>query len=214
MSSVNVAIVDYGLGNIYSIRRAVEFLGASCKVSDDPEVLAAEEKVILPGVGAFGEGMANLNRNGLSDAIRRMASDGRQILGICLGMQLFMDYSEELGNHRGLGIIKGGVKRLDMSGKDVSFKIPHVGWNAIRPVNEGHGWDGTVLRGLQDGSFMYFVHSFVAAPEDSRDIAAMTSYGGCDFPSVVRKGSVSGCQFHPENSGPAGLAILKNFLYS
>jgi len=214
MMNRTVAIVDYGLGNLYSIRRAIEYLGGTVIITADPEMIAEAGRMILPGVGAFGEGIANLEKKNLTGPVKEFAMTGRPLLGICLGMQLLMDGSEELGAHKGLGIIGGKVVRIPVQDAAAAYKIPHVGWNAVSAPNKTVTWDDTVLKGVPGRTFMYFVHSYVPVPTEDRDILAVTRYGERDFCSVVQRGAICGCQFHPEKSGEAGLSILNNFLRS
>lgn len=215
--SKQVAIVDYGMGNLFSVRHACEQvrLGASITASQK-EILTASA-VILPGVGAFGDAMATLERLGLVGVLRDFAASGRPMLGICLGMQLLMTESHEFGRHRGLGIIEGEVVRLrDSAEGDRRLKVPHVGWNRIYQKNQTTSpagyivWKGSVLEGLLDGDFMYFVHSFYPTPVDHSLILSTTRYGPIEFCSSIRSGSVFACQFHPERSGPQGLRIYRN----
>ncbi|MFA6316459.1 MAG: imidazole glycerol phosphate synthase subunit HisH [Elusimicrobiota bacterium] len=212
-----VVIVDYGLGNLFSIARALGSLGAEAVLSSDPKVVSRAERLILPGVGSFGDGMKGLADNGLIEPIREYGRSGRPMLGICLGMQLLMDEGAEFGFHRGLGLVPGRAVALPRAGGRAGgckVKVPHVGWNRVRP---GRGrtrrsWKGTVLDRLGPDPYFYFTHSYVVVPEDRERALADTDYGGAAFCSVVRSGSVSGCQFHPEKSGGPGLRVLRNFL--
>lgn len=201
-------VVDYGLGNLYSIERAIRYIGSNTVIADHPESIVKAGCLILPGVGAFGEGMKNIERKGLKEPILSFVASGRPFLGICLGMQLLMDISEELGLHQGLGLIKGDVVRF----LNLKYKIPHVGWNNLRRVDSGMGWNNTILDGIDNKDSVYFVHSYIAVPDDKRHSLAVTTYGGYSFCSVVNKGNIYGCQFHPEKSGVVGLKILRNFL--
>jgi glutamine amidotransferase len=210
-----IAIVDYGLGNLFSVERAFSAQGASASITSDPAALAAAEGVVLPGVGAFGEGMQNLEQLGLAGEVRRLAMAGKPTLGICLGMQLLMDESEELGSWRGLGLIPGRVVRFTRS-TDRPEKVPQIGWNTIDPPN-AHGsstWTGTLLDGILPGEFVYFVHSYCVLADVPSDLLAETEYGGTRFCSVAVRANVMGCQFHPEKSGDAGLRLIRNFLAS
>lgn len=211
-NKIPLAVVDYGLGNLFSIGRALRRIGAQAVISGRPEDVAGADRVILPGVGAFGDGMRGLRENGLIEPLREFAAAGRPLLGICLGMQLFMEEGEEFGVHRGLGIVPGKTVAFPRP-QGANFKIPHVGWNGIRPSAASEdSWKGSVFSGLAEGSQVYFVHSFVTEPADSNDLLARTDYGGRSFCAALRHGNVSGCQFHPEKSGPTGLQILKNFV--
>lgn len=209
-----VVIVDYGLGNLFSIDRVLRHLGAAPFISSDPQEVASAPKLILPGVGAFGDGMKNLCAGGLDDAIRDFVKTGRPLLGICLGMQLLLDESEEFGLHRGLGIIPGRVIRLAGVGDGaVMAKIPHVGWNTLLPPN-AEGWKGSILNDLGADPYVYFVHSYRVVTVDKRAVLAETVYGENRFCSALRQNNVSACQFHPEISGEVGLKILRNFLHN
>lgn len=221
MHDVNseIVIIDYGMGNLFSLERVIRHLGCTPCISSDPEVIAAAEELILPGVGAFGEGMANLRERGLVDLLQKYAHSGRRVLGICLGMQLLMTESFEFGHHAGLDIVAGQVVRLpDPKPEGPFYKIPHVGWNQIlipqRELDAGRSsFDGdSVLRGVSSGSFVYFVHSFEVVPRSEQHILAETKYAEKRFCSALREGNVSGCQFHPEISGDVGLQIMKEFL--
>jgi glutamine amidotransferase len=202
-----IAIVDYGVGNLRSVQKALERAGATAVVSGDPAALDAAHGVVLPGVGAFGDGMANLRRRQLVVPILRQVTQGKPFLGICLGMQLLFEESEEMGEHRGLGLVPGRVVRFSES----SLKVPHVGWNQlhIQPVAaEGRA---RILDGIGDGAYAYFVHSYYVAPADPTVIAATTDYG-IEFAAVVGQDRVWGAQFHPEKSQETGLRLLANFV--
>jgi len=213
-----VAIVDYGMGNLFSVLRACQTVGLAAEITNSTTAVRQASAIILPGVGAFGVAMDNLRDLGLIEVIRAAVEDGKPLLGICLGMQLLMAESWEFGHRQGLGIIQGDVVKLPegMSG-GCRLKVPQVGWNGIHPVGGGQmierggaSWNGTVLEGLIDGEYLYFVHSYYCRPEDSA-VLALTEYGSLPFSSAVRRDNVQGCQFHPERSGPQGLQIYKNF---
>jgi glutamine amidotransferase len=217
--SPEVVLIDYGMGNLFSLERVIRHLGGTPHITSDPAKIAAAERLILPGVGAFGEGMVNLREKGLIEPIRVCARSGRRVLGICLGMQLLMTESFEFGHHLGLDIVAGQVVRLpDPQPEGPCYKIPHVGWNGIlvpqREVDTGRSAfeEDSILRGISSGSFVYFVHSFEVVPRAKRHILAETDYAGKRFCSALRDGNVFGCQFHPEISGDAGLRIIKEFL--
>lgn len=212
MGNATVLIVDYGLGNLFSVERALRYAGASCEISSEPSRIMASEKVVLPGVGAFGDGVKELKKRGLIGPLKEYASSGRPLVGICLGMQLLMSEGEEFGMHEGLGIVKGRtlpiIKTASYSGRN---KIPHVGWNRITPyAGRREGWSGSMLEGIGDAPFVYFVHSNTVVPDDDKDCFAQTEYDGV-FCSAVRKGNIYGFQFHPERSGETGLEILRAF---
>lgn len=206
-----IVIVDYGYGNLHSLSKAMVYLGAEATISSDPRDILSADALILPGVGAFGDGMAELIKRGLKEPILQACASGKPILGICLGMQFLFDRSFEFGEHQGLGILKGSVNKIEVDEKE-SAKIPHMGWNSLRLPEGRMDWKGTALDGIANGSEVYFVHSYVGYPEDLSDIIADTYYGGRSFASVVARGKVTGVQFHPEKSGETGIAILKNFL--
>ncbi len=211
----HVLIVDYGVGNLLSVRRAFEHCGATVELSGDPARLERASRVVLPGVGAFGDCVAALRACGLAEAIRHYVSTGRPLLSICVGMQMLFDSSEEFGRHEGLGIIPGTVQSIphtDATGRPL--KIPHVGWSSLELLESGsfEGEGGSILANIAPGTAAYFVHSFSALPTDSRHRLADTVYGGLRIAAAVRKGSVTGVQFHPEKSGPAGLAMIRSFL--
>ena len=205
-----VAIADYGLGNLHSVRRAFEASGATATITAEPGALRDADAVVVPGVGAFGVGTANLQQRGLADEIRSLAAGGVPTLGICLGMQLLMDESEELGQWQGLGLVPGRVVGF-RSPETVRAKVPQIGWNSVERGPSG-AWGSPLMHGIDPGSYMYFVHSFAVLLDDPTDLVAETEYAGLRFCSVLSNGSVYGCQFHPEKSGTAGLQLLANFL--
>ncbi|HEX2999798.1 MAG TPA: imidazole glycerol phosphate synthase subunit HisH [Armatimonadota bacterium] len=202
-----IAIVDYGMGNLRSVQKALEKLGYPAVVTAEPEEIARAEKVVLPGVGAFGAAMHNLERAGLKESVLAAIHSGRPFLGICLGLQLLFSESEEMGNFTGLDVVPGRVIRFpeEMRIEDRLLKIPHIGWNALRP----HA-DSRLFQGIPAGSRVYFVHSFYGAPTDPAWVAASSDYG-IEFCAAVERGNVFATQFHPEKSGAVGLRILRNF---
>jgi glutamine amidotransferase len=207
-----VTVVDYGMGNLFSVRRAFEQCGVEVAVSDKAQAILDAERLVLPGVGAFQNGMEGLEKRGLVEAILQFSSSGRPFLGICLGMQMLHSASDEFGVHRGLGIIPGRVVGIPLVGADGnSHKIPHIGWNSLIPSDAGASWQGTILEGIEPGAAVYFVHSYEAVTESPVHRIAHALYDGCKLTAVVRKGAVFGCQFHPEKSGRVGLKILANF---
>ena len=198
-----IAVLDYGVGNLFSLQRSLEKVGAEACVTADEAVIAAADKLILPGVGAFGDAADKLHDAGLDDVLRTEAQKGKPILGICLGMQLLFDRSFEFGEHAGLGLIGGDV--VDM--KPVlpkGYKVPHIGWNALH-LRKNH----PLFRHIHEGDHVYFVHSFYATHCDEAVIA--TAEYGPALTAAVAKDNVMGCQFHPEKSGPVGLNILRAF---
>lgn len=210
--STRVTIVDYGLGNLHSVANALKHLGAQVDYAEDGKAIADADRLILPGVGAFADGMRNLTARGQVPALRAFAASGRPFVGICLGMQLLFDESDEFGVHAGLGIIPGRVARIGANTEvTTSMKVPHVGWNRLLATRE-RGWDGSLLAATTVGTFAYFVHSFVAQPRDPAHVLAVATYGPHRLTAAVAMGSVTGFQFHPEKSGPDGLAMLATFL--
>lgn len=197
-----VTIIDYGAGNLRSVVNALLFLGERPIVTADADEIARADKLILPGVGAFGECKKRLNAAGITEAAKAAAKRGAPLLGICLGMQLLFDYSTEFGHTDGLSLVSGGVDKLDAGGA----KLPHIAWTSIDVTGNGR-----LLRGIDSGEFFYFVHSFRAKADNACDEAATATYGET-FTAAVESGNVMGTQFHPEKSGEAGLKILKNFL--
>jgi glutamine amidotransferase len=195
-----IVIVDYGMGNLRSVQKALERVGAAVVVTGDPAALETSRGVVLPGVGAFGDAMANLQARQLLEPVLRQVERGKPLLGICLGMQLLFDESEEMGRHRGLGLLPGRVVRFPES----DLKVPHVGWNQL------HTRRGKLLAGIADGAYAYFVHSYCVMPAEPTDVLATTEYG-IEFASVVERERIFGAQFHPEKSQEVGLQLLKNF---
>ncbi len=212
-SKFAVSIIDYGINNLKSISKAFEKIGRTSKIVDSPGEILSARCLVLPGVGAFGDGMAVLREKKLVKPIKEKVGEGTLLLGICLGMQMLFTESEEFGLHKGLDLIKGRVVRFRQP-SDVGIKgyvVPHVGWNEIRPPKNASAWKDTLLADSKPSSNFYFVHSFHPVVENPENVLAVTEYGKQEFCSVARKGSVCGTQFHPEKSGPAGLKILKKF---
>lgn len=207
----SVVIIDYNLGNLHSVMRACAHAGIDAEVSGDPAMLLNAKGAILPGVGAFGDAMTNLRHQGLDAAIRRFIDSGRPFMGVCLGLQLLFESSEEFGSHEGLGVIRGVVKRLPVgqAGK-MAAKIPHVGWNSIESSCSGD-WMNSPLRKVRHCDSMYFVHSYYVEPLNSDDVLSRTTYGDFLFCSSVQRGSVFASQFHPEKSGASGLSIYRQW---
>jgi len=198
-----VAIVDYGMGNLRSVQKAFERLGHAAEVTREPERITSAAGVVLPGVGAFGACMANLTALGLVEPVRQAIDTGRPFLGICLGMQLLFEESEEFGPVAGLGVLRGRVVRFP---SDPERKVPHMGWNQVRVVRRT-----SALADVDDGAFVYFVHSYYPVPADPAVIATTTEYGP-EFASSVTRDNVFACQFHPEKSQRVGLRLLDGFV--
>lgn len=196
-------IIDYGVGNLFSLLSSLEAVGAEATVTSSPELIAASDRMILPGVGAFGDAAAKLGVTGLGEVVKEQAAKGKPVLGICLGMQLLFEQSYEFGEHKGLGLIPGSV--VPVSGLvPRGYKIPHIGWNALRIRRQS-----PILKYVKDGDCVYFVHSYAAVGCDGY-VTADTEYG-VYLTAAVGDGCVYGCQFHPEKSGDTGLSILKAF---
>jgi len=199
-----IAIIDYGVGNLFSLAASFRKIGAETVVTSDREVIARADRVILPGVGAFGDAARKLRESGLDKVVIEEAGKGKPLMGICLGMQLLFEYGEEFGHHEGLGLLKGSV--VPMKGViPADYKIPHIGWNRLSVKR-----DIPLFRYIKDGDHVYFVHSFYA--EGCEDSLAATTEFGAELTAAVAKGNVMGCQFHPEKSGEVGLNILRGFL--
>ncbi|MBX3740908.1 MAG: imidazole glycerol phosphate synthase subunit HisH [Akkermansiaceae bacterium] len=210
--SVRAAIVDYGLGNLFSVLHACRHSGIDAFITSSPKEIEAAEAVILPGVGAFADAMECLNRLDLSQPLRDYSQSGKPLFGICLGLQLLFSESEEFGSTKGLGIVPGSVKRLhDMTGADGRrLKIPHVGWNlAVPPGGNAARWQGTPLEDIGTEAMMYFVHSFYVTPEDEQIILSKTTYGDQEFCSSIHKDRTFAFQFHPERSGEQGIQFYR-----
>jgi glutamine amidotransferase len=212
VSARPVAVVDYGRGNLFSVCQAVARVGGTPYLATDPAAVRSAERLILPGVGAFGDAMAGLRHRGLADAIRDFAATGRPLLGLCLGMQLLLDESSEFGRHEGLHLIPGRVERLPQPPRGGRDKIPNVGWCRLEPAAGGAAWAESILAGVKPGDFAYFVHSYAAHPTEPRHRLADITFGGAQVAAAVAAGPIAGCQFHPEKSGEVGLAILDAFL--
>ena len=199
-----VAIVDYGVGNLFSLESSFRSVGAKTVVTSDPDVLRAAERIVLPGVGAFGDAAKKLRDSGLAEVVVSEAKAGKPLLGICLGMQLLFDKSFEYGEHEGLGLIKGEVRPIaEVIPEDL--KIPHIGWNALHFGSKKH----PLFRYLTEGDFVYFVHSFYGA-NCTESVIATAEYGA-ELTAAVAHENVCGCQFHPEKSGSVGIKILRAF---
>ncbi len=209
----SVTVVDYGMGNLFSVGRALEHCGAEVHAARTAKAVAQAERLLLPGVGAFADGMRELSRFGMVEPIREFAASGKPLLGICLGMQMLLDESDEFGTTTGLGLIPGRVVSVPSATADGHpQKIPHVGWNALVLPHGRESWEGTLLQEVEPGEAVYFVHSFMASPTDPRHRIADCVYGGMPVSAAIGRENVQGCQFHPEKSGEVGLKVLRRFL--
>ena len=208
----DVSVVDYGSGNLFSVVRAFEHCGGIARLASTARQISEAPRLVLPGVGAFADGMLGLRERGLEDVIRQYAASGRPLLGICLGMQMLASESEEFGLHRGLQLIPGRVTRLPSADTNgAALKVPSIGWFQLKEPFVRR-WDETLLQGTPVGTSVYVVHSFQFAPADRADELASYDYGGHQITAAVQRANVIGCQFHPEKSGPAGLKLLRSFL--
>ena len=198
-----IAVIDYGIGNLGSVKNALDYLGLDNIITSDKNIILSADKVILPGVGAFQDAIDTFRARGFEPVLNEFIKTGKPVLGICVGMQMLFEYSNEFGRHKGLGIMKGEIIKFKES-KDNSYKIPQMGWNQIEVVK-----DNPLLKEL-NGSDVYFVHSYHLTGNDE-NIIAYTEYAGVKYGSAVRKDNVYACQFHPEKSGEVGLKILRNF---
>ena len=198
-----IAMIDYDAGNIKSVEKALQKLGVDVVITKDPKVILEADKVILPGVGAFGDAMANLKKYELDDVICQVVEKGTPFLGICLGLQLLFERSDETPGVKGLGILKGEICRIP---DRENFKIPYMGWNSLHLQNQGR-----LFKGLSENDYVYFVHSYYLKAEEAEIVKATTEYG-VEIHASVEKGNIFACQFHPEKSSDVGLQILKNFV--
>ncbi len=197
-----IAIIDYGAGNLQSVKKALDFIGAESVITDSPEIINSCDKILLPGVGSFGDAMDSMNEKGLCETVKENALSGKPFLGICLGLQLLFEESEESPGVKGLGIFKGKIKKFP---NDMGLKIPHIGWNSLEICQKD-----TLFKDVPENSYVYFVHSYYLHAEEANDVATVTNYG-IDFHSAVGKNNIFATQFHPEKSGDVGLQILRNF---
>jgi glutamine amidotransferase len=197
-----IAIINYGLGNLHSVHKAAAYVGGEAVVTDDPQTILKADKVILPGVGAFADGMKGLGSRKLGRVVREVAAQGKPLLGICLGMQLLFEQSEEQGQHQGLGLLAGIVVLFQQPG----IKVPQIGWNQVEVIKTSG-----LMSGIREGDYFYFNHGYYCVPEHAGDVLTNTDYGG-QFASSVERGNIFGVQFHPEKSQKNGLQVLKNFV--
>jgi glutamine amidotransferase len=206
-----ITLVNYQTNNLFSIQQACSHVGSETEIASDWRGIEKAEALILPGVGAFGDAMKNLNRLGMSEAIKDFVSSGRPLMGICLGLQMLFSESEEFGVHHGLGLIPGKVIRFSGRGTGGEVvKVPHTGWSRI--YEDERGWEGTPMGSLENGEYMYFVHSFYVVPGDTACTISKTSYGGVEYCSAILSDNIFATQFHPEKSGEAGLSIYRQWI--
>jgi len=203
-----IAVIDYGMGNLRSVQKAIQRVGGDARVVQSPAELAKADKIVLPGVAAFGDAIERLRTRGLDGPLRQAVADGMPYLGFCLGLQLLFDVSYEYGRHEGLGILPGKVVRFDFANQAVDERprVPHIGWNQV-----WHKQHCPMLQGVDNGEYFYFDHSYYVVPDDTQIVTGRTDYG-VDFASAVWKDNIFATQFHPEKSQAAGLRILENFV--
>ncbi len=210
----SITVIDYGIVNLRNIVRGLEHVGAQVRSSADPDTVRRADRLVLPGVGAFAAGMSELSARGLDHAVIESARAGTPLLGICLGMQMLMDCSEENGFYRGLGILNGSVNAIPRESVEggKKRKVPHIGWSALQYPSHRSHWSESCLGSIQQGEFCYFVHSYMVEPERPADILAHCNYEGLAVTAAITEQNVTGLQFHPERSGPVGLKILEQFI--
>jgi len=208
-SNRKVAIIDYGIGNLYSVKKACEYVGLDSIITSNKIDILNCGAMILPGVGAFGNAMNNIQEKDLIESIQQFAKSGRYIMGVCLGMQLLMEYSEEFGKQNGLSLIKGGCKKFNFN---ENVKVPQINWNKIYSPNQYEIFsEESPLSKISQGTYMYFVHSFYVEPLEKNNILSITSYDNFEYCSSICKDNIFGFQFHPEKSGKNGLVLYDNF---
>lgn len=206
----NVTVVDYGAGNLLNVVRALEHCGANVLVTNKAEIISRAERLVFPGVGAFGDCMKAIKALGIEQSLVDYVKSDRLFLGICVGMQVMFEISEEFGEHKGLGIISGRVVRIpEMGTNNQTHKVPHIGWKELQSESP---WQDTMLEDVNQKSAVYFVHSYMGVPTDDNDRLASVDYNGISICAAIRKGNCYGTQFHPEKSGETGLGILRRFL--
>lgn len=212
--NTRTVVVDYGIGNVFSVCNALRSLGGDVSLTGNPGEIRAADRVLLPGVGAFAKAMEALNERGIADSLKEFASSGRPFLGICIGMQVLMERSHEFGVHDGLGFFEGEVVRVDDGNDtDTPRRVPHVGWSTLDRGNSSNSWEHTPLALLNPREdALYFVHSYHCAPANPAERTAITLYDGAEITAAIRRDNIFGVQFHPERSGTVGLDVLRAFV--
>ena len=209
----DIAIIDYGVGNLLSVKRAFQYCETDVVITSDPKTILNSSRVVLPGVGAFLNGMKALEQKDLISTIHKLVANEVPLLAICLGMQMLLEESEEFGISRGLGIIPGRVVPIPkFSINQQQLKVPHIGWSELEPAFKRSFCQNGYLKNFRESNSVYFVHSFMASPESPTDIFSETIYGGHRIPAIIGRGSVIGCQFHPEKSGKVGIDLIQRFI--
>jgi glutamine amidotransferase len=213
-NGVRVAIIDYQMGNLFSVEHACSFVGMTPNITSDRREILSADAALLPGVGAFGEAMANLHRLDLVGTIQDFIASKRPLLGICLGMQLLFDSSEEFGITKGLAIIPGSVVHFPkVNNRGEKIRVPHMGWNRVYASSDDDSWNIPLMNGIAINEYMYFIHSYFCVPASAAERICLTTYDTVEFCSAVRHGNVFAAQFHPEKSGEQGVAIYRNFYH-
>lgn len=208
-----ITIIDYGIGNLLSVSRAFEKCHATIAFAKDPDAILSADKIVLPGVGAFSNGMNGLRQLELIEPLKAYAKTGKPLLGICLGMQMLFTSSDEFGHTPGLDLIEGKVSLITPRSQDgLALKVPHIGWSPLLKPPQGAPWQDSIFKNLKADSHAYFVHSYTAIPTQENERLADAQYGSARICAAVKRGNLYGCQFHPEKSGPTGLAILQQFI--
>ena len=212
--TIKITIADYGVGNLLNVARAFQRCGADVHVAENPFEITRADRLVVPGVGAFEDSIGELTRRGFSDEVKRHAESARPLLGICVGMQMLFDVSEEFGEHTGLGILAGKVKAVpNETTSGLMQRVPHIGWGHLIPPENGRNWQGTFLQPFEAmRPAVYFVHSFAAYPEKESDRLADCLYGGHRICAAVKRDNIMATQFHPERSGEIGLSMIRSFL--
>lgn len=212
MNKAKVAIIDYGIGNLFSVSRACEFVGMASTITCNIKEIMSSDAIILPGVGAFGDAMGSLHKLDLVRPIMDFANSGKPLMGVCLGLQLLLTESEELGRTKGLGIIDGACKKFPLVHDGAKIKVPQITWNSIDPPMSNEKFQlNTPLEGIKKGEYMYFVHSYYADIVREEEVLSLTNYGGIEYCSSIEKNNIFAFQFHPEKSGQEGLKIYQQY---